>query len=348
MELTKMIQCGKRIYNSVMIEEKDEAGVIKYTDADAIKALCEKVFTKDGRVKNIEDLRSFNALIVDVAEEMAKPKLQPILDAVSNYSQVGRYDKKVYEVPKKSRVHTALSATATGVDFTRITPGVTRTTAKAEQHQFGVEYNVEKMISDPVNEFRNAVDYVMEYKVKYVFGKVMALARTGFSLGKIPTAQNIDTANITLAQFKAVENRMLRYGNRVAPVLIADVNLIDSLASKQSTLVTTNDIITDALKTEMLREINVSKISRSIAIPTDNPFTDNMNSKVDLPVNEGIMLAGGDKSPFYITEFGGMRTTDGIPNIEDEIVRMKVDFRMDITLLYGQAMAYLRDTSVVL
>lgn len=347
MELTKMIECGKRIYNSAMIEEKDETGKVKYTDTEAIKSLCEKVFTKDGRVRNIEDLRSFNALIVDVASEMAQAKLQPILDAVSNFSQVGRYDIKVYEIPKKARVHTALSATATGVDFVRITAGLTKKSAKMEQHQFGAEYNIDRMISDPVNEFRNAVDYVMEYKIKYVFGKVMALARSGVSLGKIPTGQQINTANITLAQFKAVENKMLRYGNRVAPILIADVNLIDSLASKQTMLAVAGDLTTDALKTELLREINISKISRTIAIPTDNPFTDDMNSKMDLPVNEGIMLAGGDKSPFYITEFGGMRTTDGLPAIEDEVVRMKIDFRMDITLLYGSAMAYIIDTAVI-
>lgn len=346
-DLTKMMECGKRIYNSQMTEEKDENGKVKYSDEEAIKALCSKIFTKNGEVKSIEDLRSFNSLIVSTGDEMAKAKLQPILDKIANYKEVGRYDNMIYEVPKKARIHTALSATGTGVNFTRIAPSMKNTPAIAEQHQFGAQYNIERMISDPVNEFRNAVDYVMDAEVKYIFAKVMSLARTGKTLGKIPEGQEVSSSNITIEQFRGVENKLLRYGNRVTPILIADVNLIDSLAMKQTGFITGVQP-SEKLVDELLREISISKICRSIAIPTDNPFTDDINSKVDLPVNEGIMIAGGSKSPFYITKFGSLRTVNGVPDIEDEIVRMKIDFKLNVTLLYGQAMAYLKDDAVVL
>lgn len=348
------VELGKRVYNNKSQEYKNEDGSIKYTDDEAIKALCAKAFEPSGRVKEIEAFRTYNSLIVEVAETEAQAKIQPIIDMIANYDKVGINDTKVYTVPKRAKITMALTASGSGVDFQRIAVGTTKYPARPEKHQFGVKYNISEMISDPVNQFRKAVDYVIEYKVKYIFNKIMALAKAGKTDGKIPTSQWKEAANISFMDFRKIENSLMRYGNGVTPIMIADRNLIDAFTIKEMTtdlgLSGKEGILaTDELKMSLLRGTDMTKVSRTLCIPTDNPFTDNLNSKVDLPVNEGIVLAGGEKSPFRITEFGEMREmSDLLPQIEGEDVNMKIDLKMDITLLVGQAIAYVKDTAVTL
>lgn len=353
MDITKMLEMGKRIYSNKMLEKKDEQGNVVLSDSDAIKALVEQTFTSGGEVKNMEQLRVFNRLIVETAELEAEPRIQPILDLIADYSKVGRYDKIVYEVPKKAKIKMAITATGAGVDFVRITPGQKKVPAKPETHQFGVYYNIERMVSDPVNEFRNAVNYVTEYKVKYIYKKVLALVNAAKTAGSIPTGQVLETAGVDILDYRDLEGKLLRYGKGTKPVMVADRNLIDSLAVKQATAnlgISGKEgiLLTDELRKEILNSAEISQILRTTAIATDNPFTDDLNSTVELSVNEGIVIAGGDKSPFMIREFGGMRTAQGIPDIEDERVNMKIDMKLDVTLLYGSAMGYIKDTTVTL
>src|SRR3712207_8879947 len=83
-----MKELATRVYNNKMIEKKDETGKTILSDEEAIKALCNKVFTSNGEVRNMEELRSFNALIVEVADKQAEAQIKPILDAISDYSKV--------------------------------------------------------------------------------------------------------------------------------------------------------------------------------------------------------------------------------------------------------------------
>lgn len=351
MDFAKISELGKRIYNNKMLVKKDNEGQVVLSDEDAIKNLVDQTFTRDGEIKNMEQFRVFNKLIVETADTEANAEIEPILNLLADYQTVGRYDKVVYTVPKEARISLALTATGAGVDFKRIAPGSKKVPAKVETHQFGVYYNIDEMISDPVNKFREAVDYVTKYKVKYIFTKIMDLTNEAVTSGDIPSGQILDTAGFNIMDYRAIENRLLRYGRGVRPVMIADRNLIDSLAIKQanSGITGSEDIfLNDNLKESLLRETSITQISRTTAIPTVNPFVDNDNSKVDLPVDEGFVVAGGDKSPFKIREFGGMRTAQGLPDIEDERVNMKIDMKMDITLLLGRAMAYIQDAEVTL
>lgn len=354
MDFVKILELGKRIYNNKMLVEKDEQGNIVLSDEEAIKALVDKTFTSDGDIRSLEQLRIFNKLIVETAEAEAKPRIEPILNLIADYQTVGRYDKVIYEVPKQARISMALTATGAGVDFRRISPSVKRHPARPETHQFGVYYNISEMISNPVNEFRNAVNYVAEYKAKYYFTKIMELVNNAKTIGKIPEDQILEGANIDIMDYRnKLENRLLRYGRGARPVMIADRNLIDAFAIKQASANLGIEgkegiLLTDELRESLLRDIEITQIMRTIAIPTDNPFVDDANSKVDLPVNEGIVIAGGDKSPFKIREFGQMRVAQGLPDIEDERVNMKIDFKVDITLLLGQAIGYVKDTAVTL
>lgn len=349
----KTLEMGKRIYSNKMLEKKDEQGKVVLSDAEAIKALVDQTFSAGGEVRNLEQLRVFNRLIVETAEVEAEARIEPIIKLVSDYAKVGRYDKVVYEVPKQAKISMALTASGAGVDFVRISPSQRKQPAKPETHQFGVYYNIERMISDPVNEFRNAVNYVVEYKVKYIFNKIMALVNKAKTTGGIPVGQVIETANVDIMDYRAIENKLLRYGKGTRPVMIADRNLIDSLAVKQATMNLGVEgkegiLLNDKLRKQILNDVEITQILRTTAVPTDNPFIDEANSKVELPVNEGIVLAGGDKSPFMIREFGGMRVAQGMPDIEDERVNIKIDMRLDITLLLGRALAYVKDTAVQL
>ncbi|HSH51884.1 MAG TPA: hypothetical protein VK982_09210 [Bacteroidales bacterium] len=353
MDFTKISELGKRIYNNKMLEKKDEHGDIVLSDEDAIKNLVDQTFTKNGDIRDIEQFRVFNRLIVETAETEAKPKIEPILNLISDYQTVGRYDTVVYTIPKKAKVKLALTATGTGVDFVRISPSQTKKPAKPQTHQFGVYYNIGEMISDPVNKFRDAVNYVVEEKVKYVFNKVLVLVRNAKTAGDIPAGQTLGEADIDILDYRKLENKLLRYGKGVKPIMVADRNLIDSLAVKQAT---TNlgvngkegILLTDELRNSILRDVEFTQILRTTAIPTDNPFIDDTHASVELPVNEGIVIAGGNKSPFKIREFGEMRTAQGLPDIEDERVNLKIDFKMDVSLLLSQALGYIKDTAVLI
>lgn len=352
MEFEKLLDLGRRVYNNKMVETKDEQGKIILSDEEAIKALCSKVFTKNGEINSLEELRSFNRLIVETAELEAKGNFQQVINLVSDFKTVGRYDQVVYKVPKTSKVSMALSSSNSGVDFVKIPSKATKITAKPEQYQFGVQYSIEEMINDPVNAFRNAVNLVMEQKVKFIYNKIMAVTKAAKTASKIPSGQVSEVANLTLSSYRGIENKLLRYGRGVRPVMVADRNFIDALAIKQGSEVIvaggSTYYITDELRNSLLRDINIEQVSKTICVATDNPFVDDMNSKVDLPVNEAIVLAGGEKSPYMIREFGAMRTAQDMPSIEKEQVLMKIDYKVDVTLLLSQAIAYIYDSAVTL
>lgn len=351
-DFDKMLEMGRRIFNGKMIDKKDENGVTILSDEEAIRALCSKVFTKNGEINSMEELRSFNKLIVETAEAEAKANFEKVVNLISDFQTVGRYDNVVYKVPKTSKVSMALSASTSGVDFVKIPSRATKTAAKPEQYQFGVQYSIEQMINDPVNAFRDAVNLVMEEKTKFIFKKVMTVIKAGKTAGKIPSGQVSEVANMTLASYRKIEGKLLRYGRGVKPIMVADRNFIDALALKQASEAITAGgntyYLTDDMRNALLRDTNIEQVSKTICIATDNPFTDDLNSKVDLPVEEALVVAGGDKSPIMIREYGSMRTAQDMPSIEKEQVLMKIDYKLDVTMLLGQAMAYLIDSSVTL
>lgn len=345
----KALEMGKRVYNSKMIETVEDGKVI-YSDDEAIKALCSKVFSPNGEINNMEDLRSFNRLIVETANFEAQAKFEQIVNAVADYKSVGRYDQVQYlKVPQRTQTTLALSASATGVDFTKIPSRQTKVPAIPRSYQFGVQYQISEMVNSPVNAFRNAVDNVVEQKLKFVFNKIMELSRNGVSAGKIPSSQQKTGAGITLANFREVEAKLLRAGRNVRPVLIADVAFINDLALRQGTEGLGGsglNWLTDELKNSLLRDINFDMISKSLAIPTDNPFIDETHTKVDLDPQEAILLSSGQGSPFKITEYGGLRTAEDMPSIENEKVLVKIDYVVDITLFAGNKMGYFKNTSI--
>lgn len=350
-DMNKLYELGKRIYNGKMLVENNEDGTIKYSDDEAIKALCTKVFDKDGNVSTMEELRSFNKLIVEVANKEAQAKFEQIVNLVSDYKAYGRYDTvQYYKVPMRKQTTVALSASGTGVDFVKIPSKQTKIPAQPKLRQFGVQYSISEMVNNPVNAFREAVDRVVEQKILFIFKEIMKLAKNGVTAGKIPTGQQFNGANMTLANYRTIEGKLIRAGRNARPVLIADTSFINDLALTQGTEGlgggATLSWLTDELRTSLLRDVTFDMVSKSLAVATDNPWIDEKHDKVDLEPSEAILLAGAEGSPFKISEFGGMRTSQDMPSIEKEQVLIKIDYVVDVTLLNGEMMAYLNNASI--
>lgn len=352
----KQLAMAKRIYNNKMDVETDKEGNVISSDEGALIKMVNSAFTKNNEVNNIQAYKDFNKLIVSTAEALVEPDIQKTINLIAQYEKVGANDVKQYDLKEiRTRVSTAFTATGAGVDFTRIPASQKKVFAQPRKHQFGVKYNVSRMVSDPVNEFKNAVDLVGQEKVRYIMSQIFSILRSMVTASKIPTGQIASSAGITLADFRKVEASLLRYGRNVRPVMIADSLLINSLAEKQSAVqvsgISTQPLfLTDELRQSLLRDIEIDQISKTMAIAIDNPFVDKMNSKVDLSVNEGIMVAGGTNSPFRVTDFGDMAIlSDEMYNdIETEEVNMKISYKVDITLLLTQAVGYVKDTTVLL
>lgn len=350
----KQLGMAKRVYNNKMEVEKDKEGNIIAGDEMALTKLVNSAFTKDGEINNYQAFRDLNKLILVGAEEFGQADYQKVISMVADYERVGANDIKIYELPKeKVKATMKLTATGSGVDFTRIPSYKNTELATPVKHQFGVYYNVSRMISDPVNEYKNAVDIVREEKVKYILSKIYSVASAAATAGKIPAQQIHTDANMTFPDFRSIESSLIRYGRNTRPVLIADPAFISNLVDKQATVNVNDNIskyLTDDLREKLLSATTFETVGRTICINLDNPYTDKMNSKVDLPVNEAIMIAGGSSSPFKVTEFGGLTMLEDTlnQNIETEQVHLKISYKVDVTLLLTQAIAYLKDTAVKL
>lgn len=350
----KQLGMAKRVYNNKMEVEKDKEGNIIAGDEMALTKLVNSAFTKNGEINNYQAFRDLNKLILVGAEEFGKADFQKVINMLADYEQVGANDIKIYELPKeKVKATMKLTATGSGVDFTRIPSYRNTELATPVKHQFGVYYNVSRMISDPVNEYKNAVDIVREEKVKYILSKIYSVASAAATAGKIPAQQIHTDANMTFPDFRSIESSLIRYGRNTRPVLIADPAFISNLVDKQATVNVNDNIskyLTDDLREKLLSATTFETVGRTICINLDNPYTDKMNSKVDLPVNEAIMIAGGSSSPFKVTEFGGLTMLEDTlnQNIETEQVHLKISYKVDVTLLLTQAIAYLKDTAVKL
>lgn len=356
MELNpNLIAMAKRVYNNKMITETDKDGKVIASDEEALKKLVNEAFTSNNEINKVQAYKDFNKLIVTTAEELAQPEIQKTINLVAQYQKVGANDIMQYNLDDmRTRVTTALTATGTGVDFTKIPSYKKKVFATPRKHQFGIKYSISRMVSDPVQEFKNATKLVAEEKVKYVMTQIYAVLKQAVTNSKIPTKQIEQNANVTFTNFRRVESSLLRYGRNARPVMIADSALISSLAEKQAGVTISGGtaplFLTDELRQSLLRDIEIDQISKTMAIAIDNPWTDNMNSKVDLPINEGILIAGGSASPFRVTDFGDMAVlSDEISNnMESEEVHMKISYKVDITLLLTRAVGYIKDTSITL
>lgn len=323
-----------RVYNSKLTQEQDQTDINEY---------IQKLFNS-GMKPSLHELHQFNNLVVQKADEIAKPKATEILSLLADYKNVGAVTAYEYRIPKKSKAKLVWAANGSSADRVRTQAGENRT-ARPVKLQTGFYYEPLDLVQDSVEGFRNLVNDVADAKIRMYFEQVSILLQAAIATTKIPNANVHSAANITLADYNKVASTLARYGGK--PIFIADTLLIDHLAQQQGQG-TYAVLLTDDIRKELLTSLNPTTIGRTTAVNLVNPFVDDTNSKTELPVNEGYMIAGDVREkPFKVFEFGGLtQYTTFDPNIEQ--IEMKLYQDCAVELVFGEAIGFIKDDAIVL
>lgn len=314
------------------------------TDAEDIKTYIKAVFN-DGRTNpDPSMLHQFNNLVVEQADQIAKPIVTDILGIFADVTSAAPGTIKQIKIPQKNRAKMIWSATGSGVDLVRV-EGRKTITAEPQHLSTGFYYEPLDLVKDSVEHFNILVNDVAQAKVRMYLDKVYQLIEAARASGKIPAANVAAGANLTLAQYNKVGATLKRYGGR--PVFIADALLIDHFGMQQMTDDKFGKFATDELRNEWLTALNPTTIGRTTAVNLVNPFLDETNSKVELPVNKGYMFAGGvSQKPFSVVEYGGLKQLQE-QNIEDERIKVKLTQDASVTMLFGEAIGYIKEDAAV-
>ena len=311
------------------------------TDTTDIQAYITKVFGDGSVTPDPSALHQFNQLVVETADEIAKPKVTDIFSLFATVESEARGNIKELKIPQKNKAKVVWSASGSGVDLVRV-EGRKSVFAVPAHLSTGFYYEPLDLVKDSVTYFNQLVNDVADAKVRLYLDKINELTTKAIASGKIPAANVKTGANITLQEYHKVASTLQRYGGR--PVFIADSLLIDYFALQQTTG-TTKELLFDSLKEELLTSLNPSTIGRTTAINLVNPFIDETNSKVELPINKGYMFAGGvSQKPFTVVEYGGLRQMTET-DIEDERVKIKITQDVSINLVFGEAIAIIEEQS---
>lgn len=335
-------ELGLRVYSNKMIIEKDAEGKEFNKDLKDISEICNKTFGHGS--PSPENLHLFNELLVKTADEIAQPRVDALLGLLADYENVPAGTVKVYEMPKTVEPKFQFTAKGTGVDLARIDGSVTRKIAQPESLTYGATYEITTFQANPVVAFNKAVDRLANAKVEYYFARVMEILKSAVASSEVPANNTEVGSNLTLTQFKSVENTMIRLTNG-RPLFVADLALINHFADQVPTV--QKDLLTDSIKDMLREDLIPSKISKSVAVAFPNTWIDEENSKVKFDVKTGFVFPGGavGKKPFAITEYGTKRQYSTV-DPETERVNLKIVFESDITLLNARYIGAIVDDSV--
>lgn len=333
---------GVRVYTNKMIIEKNAEGVEVNKDLKDIADICNKTFGSG--TPSPENLHLFNQLLIETSEEIAKPRVEAILGLLADYETVPAGTVKVYEMPKTVEPKFSYTAKGTGVDLERIGGDVTRKIATPQSLTYGAYYEITTFMADPVKAFNDAVDKLATAKVDFYFDKVMEILKVAVGNAEIPEKNVKSGSNLTLPDYRKVENTMIRLTNG-RPLFIADMSMINHFADLIPTA--QKELLTDEIRDMLREELVPSRISKSIALPFPNHWIDEANSQVRFDVKTGFVFPGSysGKKPFACTEFGVKRQYSTI-DPELERVNLKIVFETDVTLLNGRYVGAIIDDSI--
>ena len=313
-------------------------------DVNEIKEYITKVFGDGSANPDPSLLHQFNTLVVQKADEIAKPQATDILSLLATF-KTSPIDRLVqYDIPQKNKAKVVFAAHGTGVDLVRV-EGKKSKIAVPQKFQAGFYYEPLDLVRESVDYFRFLIQDVANAKVRMYLDNVSKLVQSAITSSAIPAANVKVGANITFAEYSKIASVLARYGGR--PLFIADTLFIDKIAQQQAGLQSGN-LLTDRIREELLTALNPTTIGRTTAVNLVNPFTDATNSKTELPVNVGYMFAGGvNQKPFHIVEYGGLRQMTE-QDIEDERIKVKITQEAAVELLFGEAVGFLQDDSITL
>ncbi|TPG68699.1 hypothetical protein EEL31_09295 [Brevibacillus laterosporus] len=323
----KLKELFNRVYNSKMDK----------TDQEDLKTYCSKVFSTSYPDPSL--LHQFNSLIVQKADEIAKPKVTEIIGLLATLKTADRNTIVKYEIPQKFKAKVQWSANGSGVDLVRI-DGKKYVTAIPNKFSTGFYYEPFGDTKEVVEYFNKLIDDVANAKVRLYLDAISKITQKAILSGKIPAKNVVQGANLKIVDYNKLASVLSRYGGR--PIFVADSLLIDYFAMQQPA-----NLISDPRKDELLTSLNISTIGKTNAVNLINPFIDDSNSKVELPVNVGYMFAGDVKQkPFAVTEFGALQQMTE-QNMEDERIKMKIVQFADISLLFGHILGILKEDAAV-
>lgn len=328
----------KRVYNSkTSLNANDEGD---------IKKLVEKVFGDGTVTPDPSMLHQFNNVVVQVADEIAKPKATEILGILADFKTATPGTIYQYKIPAKSKARFKWSALGTGVDLVRVEGGKS-TVAVPTALQSGFSYEPLSLVQDAVENFRLLVNNAVEAKLKLYFQAVARVMQSAIASGKIPANNVKEGSNLSFADYSRVASIISRVGMGGRPIFIADSLMIDYFANFQASDATLSKLLTDDMKMQLLTDLVPTTIGRTTAVNLVNPFIDRTNGSVELPVNEGYMVSSAvGQKPFVIVEYGGLKQfTEQDP--EDEIVKVMLKQEASVELIFGEAIGFLKEESAI-
>lgn len=328
-----------RVYNNEMIDDKDKG----LSDEKDIKAYVTKVFGDGGSTPDPSMLHQFNTLVVQQADKIAKPMVTDMLGLFASVQQKPRGQIVQINIPRRNKAKVIWSANGSGVDLVRVA-GQDKTLAVPATFSAGFYYEPIDLVTDSVEKFRELINDVANAKVRLYLDEIYKLIDSAIATGKIPAANVEDGSGLTVADYNKVASTLQRYGGK--PVFVADTLLIDHFAQSKASAEPV--LVPENIKEELYSALNITNIGRTTAVNLVNPFTDETNTKTELPVNRGYMFAGSvNQKPLSVVEYGGMRQfTEQDP--EDERVKIKLVQEASIKFLFGEAIGVIEDDTITL
>ena len=119
LKITETKDLMKRVYNSKNSKDVEQ---MNKDNAD-IKALCNKVFGDGSVSPDPSLLHQFNNIIVQAADEIARPMATNMLGMLADFKTAKPGDIYAYTVPQKHKSTIKFAATGTGTDLTRVEGG---------------------------------------------------------------------------------------------------------------------------------------------------------------------------------------------------------------------------------
>ena len=342
----KLVQLGIKVYNEkadMTLDEKTN----KYTACDDgyIKQLCQKTFGDGSLNPDPSMLHQFNNILVKTADYVVEPTVTEMLNTMANFQAVDVTTTVIYDVPQLiNRPKIMYSAVGSTADLIRMSQDTKKVPAQRRVHTFALYYNPLDFVTDSVKTFNDTINMLAEEKLRRYFGLVMQCIDKAVASHDIPAKNNLKTSNITMGDYRKLENRFIRWGGK--PVLIADATLIDALASQL--VQTTSQYRSESYADELREAMQITNFSRTTAVNINNPFIDKAGDKTQYPEGTGYIFAGSisGKKPVQITEFGGMRQTSE-QNNTDKRIKMQVDWEADVTLLFGRLIGVVKDDAIL-
>lgn len=331
----KLKDLFSRVANNKIIQNDEQ------NDEVDIKEYCQRVFGSD---KNPDPtlLHQFNNLVVETADEIAKPQMSDLLGVFATFVPRNRGDLYKYNIPQKFKSKVKWVANGTGIDAVRVDKGVQQI---ALPRTFGTAFEYEPLdvSTDAVGNFNILVNNVAEAKLKLYLNEVMALIEKAVTSQAIPANNVLSGSALTIAQYNKQASRVARYGGK--PIFVADSLLIDFFANQYATLLGTNNATPDRLKEMFASALSITEIGRTTAVNLINPFIDKANTQVELPINKGYMFSSSESlKPFVIAEYGTMRQKTK-ENFEDDRIIMKITQDAAIEMLYPETINYIKEDS---